>query len=600
MNKTDKARVKEFLPEYLEMKGLPIKKTFRCINPEHEDRHPSMSYDSKRNKVHCFACGVTYDLFDCISILEGLVDMKDVFNFANNVFLNKEKRSPGKEKKNFSISNLTMTKEGYDYLNSRGISNEVCDRFNLVYCPDFFYGFRPFDAHWKAVIIPTGDSTFTVRNIDATEKSQRIRKVGGSPLYNSSVLYNKSKDTPVFITEGEIDALSFYEANAEAMALGSTANTKAFLELVQQKKPLRTLILCLDNDEMGKKSQKIIADELLKSDISFVEINVAGDFKDINEALVNDRNSFIAKVSDIVSSEEYATVSARSAYFKKSALSLLQDLKTSTSVSTGFSSLDKILNGGFYNELHILGGVSGVGKTSFALQIADQIAEQGKDVLFYSMEMSSRILVAKSISRLMYRQNKKTAMTARELTSISYVPTSDRSKSYSAAVKRYEKFGSHMFIVESLSTAVSDVISSVREHIRLTDNIPVVFIDYLQLLDADKKTDKQNVDICVRNLRRACRELSLPIFALSSFGRSGYKEEAAFESFKESGGIEYSSDVLLALQFKGVSSPRFDINSAKNKPVRELELSVLKNRMGVSGEKIQLAYTPKYDTFIEL
>lgn len=600
MNKNDKALVKEFLPEYLKMKGFPIKKAFRCINPEHEDRHPSMSYDSKRNKVHCFACGVTYDLFDCISILEGLVDMKDVFAFANNVFLNKEKRNSGKEKKSFNVSDLTMTKEGYDYLNSRGISNEVCDRFNLVYSPDFFYGFRPFDAHWKAVIIPTSDSTFTVRNIDATEKSQRIRKVGGSPLYNSSVLYNKSKDTPVFVTEGEIDALSFYEANADAMALGSTANTKAFLDLVRQKKPLRTLILSLDNDEMGKKSQKVIADELLKADVPFVEINVAGAYKDVNEALVNDRNSFLAKISEIVSSEEYATVSARSAYSKKSALSLLRDLKTSTFVSTGFSSLDKILNGGFFNELHILGGVSGVGKTSFALQLADQIAEQGRDVLFFSMEMSSRILVAKSISRLMYKQNKTTAMTARELTSAAYAPTSDRTKSYTAAVKRYEKFGSHMFIVESLSTAVSDVISSIREHIRLTDNVPVVFIDYLQLLDADKKTDKQNVDICVRNLRRACRELSLPIFALSSFGRSGYKEEAAFESFKESGGIEYSSDVLLALQFKGVSSPRFDINSAKNKPVRELELSVLKNRMGASGEKIQLAYTPKYDTFIEL
>ncbi len=605
MNKTEKTRVKEFLPDYLQMKGLPIEKAFRCINPEHEDRHPSMSYDKKRCKAHCFSCGADYDLFDCISILEGFIEMKDVFQFAERNFLNKDSfpyKEKTKSKSKFNISNLTMTKEGYDYLISRGISREIADRFNIVFCDNFFVGLKPSEPHWKAVIIPTGKSTFTARNIASTEKAKRIRKYGGSPMFNTSVLYENTKNSPVFVTEGEFDALSFYEADADAMALGSTVNSKAFLSMVNSKKPSRKIILCLDNDEWGRKAQSQIAEGLSKLGIPYEEINVAKDCKDINEALTSHPSEFFETVREINLTEEYATTEAKLSYSHASALTLLSSLKIETYIPTHFKQLDNILGGGLYNDLYILGGGSSVGKTSFALQLADQIASHGTDVLFYTLEMSSRTMVAKSISRITYQIEAASAMTARQITSVSFKPTAKQTSAYKSAVTAYSKFGSHVFMAESLSTVVTDIINSIKEHIRLTGNTPVVFIDYLQLLDSDvrKNSDKQNVDACVRDLKRACRELSLPIIAISSFSRSGYKEEAAFESFKESGSIEYSSDVLLALQFRGMSAKNFDINSARKKPTRDVELVVLKNRNGISGEKIQFSYIPKFDTFNEI
>ena len=68
--------------------------------------------------------------------------------------------------------------------------------------------------------------------------------------------------------------------------------------------------------------------------------------------------------------------------------------------ASGFSELDKKLDGGFMGEqLIFLGAISSLGKTSYALQIATQIAEQGKDVLIFSLEMSKNELNAKTISR---------------------------------------------------------------------------------------------------------------------------------------------------------------------------------------------------------
>lgn len=70
-----KEYIKQQLPFYLEGKGISTRKNFCCLNPEHPDTKPSMSYDPKRNKCHCFACNANYDIFDLIAIDYSLDDM---------------------------------------------------------------------------------------------------------------------------------------------------------------------------------------------------------------------------------------------------------------------------------------------------------------------------------------------------------------------------------------------------------------------------------------------------------------------------------------------------------------------------------------------
>ena len=54
--------------DYLYDRGINPAKRFHCLNPAHLDRNPSMGYDSKRYKVHCFACQADYDLFDLLML----------------------------------------------------------------------------------------------------------------------------------------------------------------------------------------------------------------------------------------------------------------------------------------------------------------------------------------------------------------------------------------------------------------------------------------------------------------------------------------------------------------------------------------------------
>ena len=78
--------VKGYLEDYLRGKGINTRKPFNCLNPEHPDKHPSMSYDSRNQRCKCFSCGVSYDIFDLIRIDHGLTDDKDVFNTAYELY----------------------------------------------------------------------------------------------------------------------------------------------------------------------------------------------------------------------------------------------------------------------------------------------------------------------------------------------------------------------------------------------------------------------------------------------------------------------------------------------------------------------------------
>lgn len=68
-------------------------------------------------------------------------------------------------------------------------------------------------------------------------------------------------------------------------------------------------------------------------------------------------------------------------------------------LSTGFSKLDAALDGGLYDGLYVMGAVSSLGKTAFCMQMADNLARQGRDVLIFTLEMTAFELMARSISR---------------------------------------------------------------------------------------------------------------------------------------------------------------------------------------------------------
>ncbi len=285
-------------------------------------------------------------------------------------------------------------------------------------------------------------------------------------------------------------------------------------------------------------------------------------------------------------------------------------------ISTGLKSLDEMLDGGLYPGLYVVGANSSLGKTTLVLQIADNIAKHGDGVIFFTLEMSSNELIAKILSRMSFeRGGKALGKTTRGVLLGEYTP--EEEKILSAAMTELgERRDFYM------SEGVGDIgVSEVRRRVEKYaesngGKAPVVIIDYLQILApySVKYTDKQNTDKNILELKRMSRDLEIPIIGVSSFNRENYRTPVSMLSFKESGAIEYSSDVLLGLQYKGwdyvkgekeldrqqrlMDTRKYMDEAAKMGLSQEIELVILKNRNGRRG-KIRLDLFSKFNYFRE-
>lgn len=647
-----KEYAKTNLEAYLNAKGINTSSNFSCLNPAHEDKHPSMSFDSRRNRCHCFSCGVDYDIFDVAAIDTGLSG-KDLFNHVYSLYNisvdyensknqtssksipqteSKTKIDINKKSQNENRENLTeffekchAAVEKTDYWKKRGLSKATVDAYNLGYWEEK-----------RRFVIPTGDFSYNARATWEADKKERYLKPKGQfELFNLKAI--PLAEQPVFVVEGEFDALSIIEAGGIAVALGSSSNLR-FIEFLKSNRPKYPLILALDNDEAGRAGKAKLSEELTKIQIDFVDADITFGFKDANEALVEDRETFVQSVlnakNNVLNLLEEKRQKEAEAYYQTAAVHGLSDFiadiekrHNKDCVSTGFENLDELLDGGFYPGLYIIGAISSLGKTTFALQVADNAAKKGQDVLVFSLEMGKQELIAKSISRLSFQKCKNWgsdldfATTTRNLMNGKSLNSKERVDFLNECIKGYSDYAGRIFYHIGIGDiGVEKIKAVIARHIRITGRKPLVIIDYLQIIAPFdmRATDKQNTDKAVVELKRASRDYDVPIFAISSFNRENYTSPVNIASFKESGAIEYTSDVLMALQFKGMDYLKKDDDKYEDEKSRtariiqlrneqeknaeipgkaqELQLKILKNRNGRKGG-VDFEFHPMFNCF---
>lgn len=504
----------------------------------------------------------------------------------------------------------------------RGISLDTLNRFKVGYVKHWRHPKVPLTVPTSPrLIVPTSNYSYLARYAGKQEipKKYQKPKVGKIHYLNISALW--TADKPIFILEGELDALSVIDAGGEAVALGSVAYVNGFVEAIKnaKQKPVQPLIVSLDNDESGIKATAKLSEELDKLNIPYFVYNVAKPYKDANEALNADRDTLTDKVEEIQNDPEEAIRMAQEAeYMQTSVLSHVDEFVNGIAESvntpyipTKFKILDTVLDGGLYEGLYFIGAISSLGKTTFAMQMCDQIADSGHDVLIFSLEMARAELMAKSISRLTFLDviqsggDTRNAKTARGITTGSrYAKYSQTEKDLiQRSITAYKRFAGNIFIHQGIGDiGTEQVRATVEKHISITGRKPVILIDYLQILaPADvRATDKQNTDKAVIELKRISRDFKIPVIGISSFNRENYAYPVSMQSFKESGAIEYSSDVLIGLQLHGTGTKNFDATKEKAKNPRDIELVILKNRNGTTGKKIQYNYHPMFNYFHEI
>ena len=297
---------------------------------------------------------------------------------------------------------------------------------------------------------------------------------------------------------------------------------------------------------------------------------------------------------------------------------------------TGYGNLDCLQP--LYPGLYVLGAISSLGKTTFIHQMASNRLSTtgsvvpGYPVLYFSLEQSEFELRfelrSKSLSRGFFLRQQE------EIKKNGTYPTYT-----SIALRRGEANGTqelqevidnyvntvedHMTIYEcNFSVTVEDIEKIVDEYIEKTKIAPVVVIDYLQiisptLINGRQPDAKSAVDHIVHEIKCFQVKHNLTVILISSLNRMNYMTPIDFESFKESGGIEYTADVIWGLQLSVLNTPLFekegrikekrdDIRNAKAQIPREIELVILKNRYGRTGITFPFEYFPQFDTIREL
>lgn len=291
-------------------------------------------------------------------------------------------------------------------------------------------------------------------------------------------------------------------------------------------------------------------------------------------------------------------------YFENHMVPDLENFKLYKDRKTGFDNLDAVA-GGLYPGLYVIGAISSLGKTTFIHQMADNLAIAGDHVLFFSLEQNQLEMVTKSVSRIMAKKNINTAMSAIDLKKYSL------SGEALEAIDEYSKIGDRVSIIPcNFDTNINYIVNYTKAYIKEYNVKPVVIVDYLQIIPPTdpRQSDKEKVDNIVRGLKKLQSENNLTVMVVSSINRANYLQPIDFESFKESGGIEYTADVVWGLQLQCLNHPIFDkkdgikekremVRLSKQANPRKVELICLKNRYGISSYSCGFNYNPCYDLF---
>ncbi len=251
---------------------------------------------------------------------------------------------------------------------------------------------------------------------------------------------------------------------------------------------------------------------------------------------------------------------------------------------SGFSNIDTFQH--WKPGLYILGATPACGKTTFAWQLLEQFAENGENCIFCSYEMNQTELVAKTLARRLFLHNNKSTLTASDILSGGY------SRDIATVAAKF--FDANLnFTAKKFSNDVdvNKLLAILRPIVRNSEKPPIICIDYIQrLLPPDHKASNTRslLDDALYKLKDFSQETNTTFIGISTFNRTNYNNPVSFENFKESGGIEYTADVVWALQLnitnklsgENVANTRLKIDAAKLMQPRHINLKCLKNRYG--------------------
>src|SRR3954464_10670051 len=349
-----------------------------------------------------------------------------------------------------------------------------------------------------------------------------------------------------------------------AGSVPTAANIEYYAKIVEEKSLLRRLIRTATSIAQDSYTREDEVDALLgEAEKSILEVSQrksAGSFHQMNDVLVRTYDNIEVmhnRVGDI------------------------------TGIATGFAELDKMTAGFQRNDLIIVGARPSVGKTAFALNIAQNVATKTDEkVAIFSLEMGAEQLVM----RMLCAEGNIDAQRLRtgSLTDEDWGKLTMAMGSLS---------NSGIFIDDTPGVRISEIRSKCRR-LQQEHGLGMILIDYLQLILGSGRSGEnrqQEVSEISRSLKQLARELKVPVIALSQLSRGVEQRQdkrPMMSDIRESGSIEQDADIVAFL-----SRDDYYHKESENKNI--IEIIIAKQRNGPTGT-VSLAFIKEYNKFVNL
>ena len=359
-----------------------------------------------------------------------------------------------------------------------------------------------------------------------------------------------------------------------SMATPTAAHVTYYAKIVKRKAILRNLISTsqriIQNAIEGSDDVTDILDDAESQIMGVSQDNASGGFKSIHDVL----NTAMEEINSIP-----------------------DDGNMVTGLPSGFSELDKMTTGFHDDELIILAARPGVGKTAFALNVAQFVGlKTDKTVAMFSLEMGAEQLVQRMLASegLIDSQHLRTGQL-----------TDEEWRKLVVAAGSLDN--TSIYIDDTPGIKMSEIRAKARRLAKEKGNLGLIVIDYLQLIEGPRSESRQQeVSAISRQLKKLAKELHIPVIALSQLSRSVEQRQdkrPVLSDIRESGSIEQDADIVAFLYRDDYYRDERDEDDEGEVEAEEdngeVEVIIEKNRSGTRGT-VKLMFSKPYNRFSNL
>ncbi len=384
---------------------------------------------------------------------------------------------------------------------------------------------------------------------------------------------SKAKIDPVVIADMLVKEGLYDDAGGREYLLTlrdsvpSTANIEAYAKIVEEQYYLRTLITV---------SNKIISDaQSGETDVNDLLASAEQQIYDISRGK---EISGPKKISDVIINDVYDNL------YKITG----EDKDQYKGVSTGFSTLDKYITGLNKSDFILIGARPAMGKTSFALNLAQNVTMYAKKkCIFFSLEMSKKQLADRLLASFAGIPSQK--LLTGELDKDEWARLGNAAGAFNDV---------ELYLDDTASITVPEIKSRVMR----LKNVDIIIIDYLSLIQAATKRDNraQEVSEITRHLKMLAKDLMIPVVCCAQLNRGtegrGKSHKPQLSDLRESGSIEQDADIVMFLYREEYYKGELNEEKQEDVDISKTELIVAKNRHGPTGS-IEMTFDKEFTRF---